>query len=158
MPSKSQKNSNVTSILKEDFKLKNKSSSKLISLNRTAKRAGLTKKALACAMSILTLCPSVSVSANKTSKETEIPTTSIDKKEISSSKSQTISETVKEYIKNNPGKSAAEITFIAILVIGGYLILNRNRQTTPPKVKKAAATKGWEEKRPNNTRYRVFHQ
>lgn len=83
-------------------------------------------------MSILTLCPSVSVSANKTSKETEIPTTSIDKKEISSSKSQTFSETVKEYIKNNLGKSAAEITiFIAILVIGGYLILNRNRQTTP---------------------------
>jgi len=109
-------------------------------------------------MSILTLCPSVSVSANKTSKETEI-LTSINEKEISSSKNRTFSETVKEYIKNNPGKSAAEITiFIVILVIGGYLILNRNRQTTPPKVKKAAATKGWEEKRPNNTRYRVFHQ
>ena len=143
MPSKSQKNSNVTSILKEDFKLKNKSSSKLISLNRTAKRAGLTKKALACAMSFLMFCPSATVSGTYTPVTESKITTSINEKEISSSKNRTFSETVKEYIKNNPGKSAAEITiFIAILVIGGYLILNRNRQTTPPKVKKAAATKG----------------
>lgn len=41
---------------------KNENVGKLNSLNRTAKRANLSKKALACAMSILTLCPSVSVS------------------------------------------------------------------------------------------------
>lgn len=136
MPSKSQKNSNATSILKEDFKLKNKSSSKLISLNRTAKRAGLTKKALACAMSFLMFCPSASVSAHKPSAENKITTST--EEEISNPTFSKIVETVKKYVKDNPGKSAVEIIlFIATLTIGGYLIFRPRKpqvhsMVTPP--------------------------
>ena len=89
-------------------------------------------------------CPSATVSGTYTPvTESKITTSMEFAEKISGSTFSEIVETVKKYVKDNPGKSAAEITiFIVILVIGGYLILNRNRQTTPPKAKKAAATKG----------------